>query len=93
MKVRISEGHVRYRLDLGEVHRLGAGEQVTVDVGDIVAYTLRVQEIPNPLWTLSDGQFDLAIPRSELRSPSTDAPTIYRSDTYLVELDLKPHHP
>ena len=93
MKVRISEGHVRYRLDLTEVHRLGAEETLGVRVHDSLTFTLSVREVPEPLWTASPGTFDLAIPRSAIGSPSTDNPTIFTSDAYLVELDLKPTRP
>jgi hypothetical protein len=95
MKVRVSNGRVRYRLDPSEVHDLGAGKLVTVGVGGWLSYTLRVREIPGgePLWVMSNGHFDLSIPRSAIQSPSTDQPVIYQSDTYLVELDLKPDRP
>jgi hypothetical protein len=92
MKVRISNGQVRYRLDASEVHDLGTGKLLTVGVGEWLSYTLRVREISGgePLWVMSNGHFDLSIPRSHIQSPSADQPVIYQSDTYLVELDLKP---
>ena len=92
MKVRISDGHVRYRLDLGEVHQLGKGDVLAVRIHDSLTFTLSVQEVPEPLWTISDGAFNLTVPRSRIQSPSLEHPTIYRSDAYVVELDLKPSH-
>lgn len=93
MKIRISDGHIRYRLDLAEVHHLGNGDTLAVRVHDSLTFTLSIREVSVPLWTTSDGEFDLSIPRSAIQSPSTQHPTIFDSDTYLVELDLKPTHP
>jgi len=93
MKVRISDGHIRYRLTPDEVHRLGAGQTLATEVLEWLRFTLSVREVPEPVWTVSNGHFDLAIPRSAIESPSPDHPTIYRSDTYLIELDLKPDRP
>jgi hypothetical protein len=98
MKVRISNDQIRYRLDSTEVDALCRGEVVAVGVDESISFSIAVGTGYEPLWTLSDGDHALAIPISAFRSPSTADPLVYCSpDTtrpvFLVELDLKPHHP
>jgi hypothetical protein len=90
VKVRISDGLIRFRIVDEEVDALTSGAVLEVAANESVTFTLRARDIPQPLWTASAGTFSLDIPASELLSPSRDNPLVYTSDGYLVELDLKP---
>lgn len=93
MKVRISEGHIRYRLTAAEVERLAAGGTLTVEANETLRFTLCARDVPDPAATVSEGQWELAVPAAALRSPSPVHPEVFTSTSYLIELDLKPDRP